>query len=61
MVLDKTLKSSLDRKEIKPVNSKGNQPWKLIGMTDAINQLKRPWYWERLRAGGDGVHWGWDD
>ena len=73
MVLDKTLKSSLDRKEIKPVNSKGNQPWKLIGRTDAeaeastlwppdaINQLKRPWYWERLRAGGEGVHWGWDD
>ena len=26
-VLDKTLESPLDSKEIKPVNSKGNQPW----------------------------------
>ena len=26
---------SLDRKEIKPVNSKGNQPWIFIGRTDA--------------------------
>ena len=27
MVLEKTLESPLDSKEIKPVNSKGNQPW----------------------------------
>ena len=33
MVLEKTLGSSLDRKEIKPVNSKGNQPWIFIGRT----------------------------
>ena len=33
-VLDKTLKSPLDSKEIKPVNHKGNQPWKFIGKTD---------------------------
>ena len=31
----KTLKSSLDSREIKPVNSKENQPWIFIGKTDA--------------------------
>ena len=33
--LEKTLESSLDCKEIKPVSPKGNQPWILIGRTDA--------------------------
>ena len=33
MVLKRTLESPLDRKEIKTVNSKGNQPWILIGKT----------------------------
>ena len=33
-VLEKTLESPLDRKEIKPVSPKGNQPWILIGRTD---------------------------
>ena len=35
MVLEKTLESPLDCKEIKPVNPKGNQPRILIGRTDA--------------------------
>ena len=34
-VLEKTLESSLDRKDIKPVNQKGNQRWIFIGRTDA--------------------------
>ena len=34
-VLEKTLESPLDSKEIKPVNPKGYQPWILIGRTDA--------------------------
>ena len=34
-VLDKTLESPFDSKEIKPVNPKGNQPWIFIGRTDA--------------------------
>ena len=34
-VLEKALESPLDCKEMKPVNPKGNQPWKLIGSTDA--------------------------
>ena len=29
------LESPLDSREIKPVNSKGNQPWIFIGRTDA--------------------------
>ena len=35
VVLEKTLERSLDSKEIKPVNSKGNQSWILTGGTDA--------------------------
>ena len=35
MVLEKTLESPLDYKEIKPVNPKGNQFWIFIGKTDA--------------------------
>ena len=35
MVLEKTLQSPLDSKEIKPVNPKGNQSRILFGKTDA--------------------------
>ena len=35
VVLEKTPESPLDSNEIKPVNLKGNQPWILIGRTDA--------------------------
>ena len=35
LVLEKTLESLLDCKEIQPVNPKGNQSWIFIGMTDA--------------------------
>ena len=35
MVLEKTLESPLDCKEIKQVNTKGNQPWIFTGRTDA--------------------------
>ena len=35
VVLEKTLESPLDCKEIKPGNPKGNQPWIFIGRTDA--------------------------
>ena len=34
MVLEKTLESPLNSKEIKPVNPKENQPWIFIGRTD---------------------------
>ena len=35
VVLEKTLKSPLDSKEIQPTNPKGNQSWIFIGRTDA--------------------------
>ena len=34
-MLEKTLESPLDSKEIKPVNPEGNQPWIFIGRTNA--------------------------
>ena len=40
-MLEKTLESPLDCKEIKPVNPKGNQPFIFIGKTDA----KAPILW----------------
>ena len=41
MVLEKNLKSSLESKEIKPINPKENQPWIFVGRTDA----KAPILW----------------
>ena len=43
MVLEKTLESRLDHKEIKPVNPKGKQPSIFIGKTDA--EAKAPILW----------------
>ena len=43
MVLEKTLESSLDCKETKPVNPKGNQPWIFIGRTDAEAEAPTLW------------------
>ena len=43
VVLEKTLQSFLDCKEIKPVNPKGNQPWIFIGRTDA--EAEAPILW----------------
>ena len=73
VVLEKTLESPLDCKEIKPVNPKGNQSWIFIGRTDTeaetltlatwckeLTPWKRPWCWERLKAGGEGDDKGWD-
>ena len=42
-MLDKTLKSPLNSKEIKPVNPKGNQPWIFIGKTDAEAEAPKHW------------------
>ena len=42
-VLEKTLESSLDFEEIKPVNPKGNQPWIFIGRTDT--EAEAPILW----------------
>ena len=76
MVLEKTFENPWDNKEIKPVHPKGDQSWLFNGRTDAeaetpilwppdekmMTHLKRPWCWERLRAGreADGREWvGW--
>ena len=69
-VLEKTLESPLDCKEIKPVNPKGNQStliihWKnwcwswnsntLATWCEELTYWKRPWCWERLKAKGEGA------
>ena len=43
MVLEKTLVSPLESKEIKLVNPKGNQPWVFIGRTDAEAEVPVRW------------------
>ena len=43
VLLEKTLDSPLDSKEIKPVNPKGNQSWLFIGMTDAEAEVPILW------------------
>ena len=43
VLLEKTVKSCLDSKEIKLVNPKGNQPWIFIGRTDA--EAEAPIIW----------------
>ena len=43
VVLEKTLESSLDRKEIHPVHPKGNQSWLYIGRTDAEAETPIVW------------------
>ena len=43
MVLEKTLESPLDSKEIEPVNPKGNQSRIFIGRTDA--EAETPMLW----------------
>ena len=75
MVLENTLGSLLDCKKIQAVNPKGNQSWIFIRRTDAEAEApiiwpsvakgslirKRPWCWERLKAGGEGDGRVWDD
>ena len=73
LVLEKTLESSLDCKEIQPVHSKGNQSWIFIGRTDSEAEtpilwppdakswlIWKDWCWERLRVRGEGDDRGWD-
>ena len=43
MVLEKTLQSPLDNREIKPVNPKGNQPCIFTERTDAEAEVPRLW------------------
>ena len=43
MVLEKTLESPLDSKEIQPVHPKGNQSWVFMGRTDV--EAETPVFW----------------
>ena len=74
VVLEKTLESPLDCKEIQPVHSDGHQPWDFFGRNDAkaetstlatfckeLTHWKRLWCWEGLGAGEEGDNRGWDD
>ena len=74
VVLEKTLESPLDSKEIKPVNPKGNQPQEFVERTDAeaessstlatwceeLTHWKRSCCCKRLKAGREGHDRGWD-
>ena len=42
LVLQKTLESPLDRKEIQSVHSEGDQPWDFFGRTDAETPILWP-------------------
>ena len=43
VVLEKTLESPLDCKEIQPVHPKGDQPWVFFGRTDAKAETPVLW------------------
>ena len=74
VVLEKTLESPLDCREIQLVYSEGDQPWDFFGRNDAkaetpvflatsceeLTHWKRLWCWEGLGAGGEGDDRGWD-
>ena len=74
VVLEKTLESPLDCKEIQPVHPKRRSVlgvhWKywcwswnsntLATLCEELTHLKRPWCWERLKVGGEGDNRGWD-
>ena len=69
VVLEKTLESPLDCKEIQPDHPKENQSWIFFGRTDAEAEApilwppdvkiwliwKDPWFWERLKAEEQGM------
>ena len=72
VVLEKTLESPLDCKEIQPVHSEGDQPWDFFGRNDAkaetpvlwlphVNSwlIVKDWCWEGLGA-IEGDDRGWD-
>ena len=66
VVLEKTLESPLDSKEIQPVHPKGNQSWIFIGRTDAEAETPILWppdakkwlIWKDPDAGKD---WRWEE
>ena len=62
VVLEKTLESPLDCKEIEPVNPKGNHPWIFIGRTDAEAETPILWpphekSWLLRKEPDSGIDW----
>ena len=65
VVLERTLESPLDCKEIKPVNPKGNQSWIIIGRTDAEAEAPNLWppdvkSWLIWKDPDAGKEWRWE-
>ena len=72
VVLEKTLESPLDSKEIQPILKEISPEYSLEGLMlkltlqyfghlmQELTHWKRPWCWERLKAGGEGDDRGWD-
>jgi len=73
VVLEKTLESPLDCKEIQSVHSEGDQPWDFFGRNDAKVETPvlwpphvksrltgKDWCWEGLGTGREGYDRGWD-
>ena len=63
VVLEKTLESPLDLKEMKPLNPKGNQPWLFIERTDAEAEAPILWppdakSWHTGKDSDAGKDWG---
>ena len=66
VVLEKTLESPLDFKEIQPVNPKGNQSWLFIGRTDAEAETLIIWSpnaksWLTGKDPDAGKDWRWEE
>ena len=66
VVLEKTLESPLDFKEIKLVNPKGNKSWIFIGRTDAENEAPVLWppdakNWLIWKDSDTGKDWRWEE
>ena len=65
-MLEKTLESLLDCKEIKPVSPKGNQCWLFIGRTDAEAETPTLWppdakNWFIGKDPDAGKDWKWEE
>ena len=73
VVLEKTLESPMNCKEIQPVHSKGDQSWVFFGRNEAGAEppvlwpphakswlIGKDWCWDGLGAGGKGDGRGWD-
>ena len=71
VMLEKTLESPMDCKEIQPVSPRENQSWihwkdwcwssnTLATWCKELTPWKRPWCWERLKGGREEDDRGWD-